>query len=358
MTGVGLARFAYAPLLPAIVQAGLLSGGQAGVLGALNLGGYLCGAFLAPRLGRAIGVAWALRLAMIAATLSFLMCAMPGGLAWLSPWRVLTGGAGGVLMILAGPAVQAVVPAAMRGVAAGMVFAGVGGGIVVGAALVPLMLPEGLPAAWFALAALALLLTIVSWRLWPDVPAPAPQRLPRLRGATGWMVASYACAAVAQTVHMVWWPDFIARGRGHSTRGAAAFWMVYGAAALVGPTFYGAIADRIGARRALRIAMGVQVIGLALPLVATSAPGLVVSAILAGSTAIGSTALTLTRAREMAGAEAGGLWRINTVAFGLAQTLTGFGLAWLYAVSGGHAALFAAGTVAALAAFAFSGRSD
>lgn len=354
MTGIGLSRFAYAPLLPAIVQAGLLSGGAAGVLGALNLGGYLCGAFAAQRVGRALGIVWALRLAMVTASVCFALCAVPGGLAWLAPWRVLTGAAGGVLMILAGPAVQAVVPASMRGLAAGLVFTGVGGGIIVGAALVPVMLPHGIAAAWLALAGLATGLTVLSWRLWPDVPAGAAPLLPRLSGGAGWMVASYACAAMAQVVHMVWWPDFIARGLGRGTAGAAAFWMLYGASALIGPTVYGGVADRIGARRALRIAMAVQVVALALPWVSTATGALVLSAGLAGGTAIGSTALTLARAREMAGAEAGGIWRVNTVAFGLAQTATGFGLAWLYAATGGHAALFAFGTAAAVAAFVLS----
>lgn len=352
MTGVGLSRFAYAPLLPAIVQAGLLSGGEAGALGAINLGGYLFGAAVGPAIGRHLGVPWALRGAMLACAGCFLLCAVPGGgLLWLAPWRGGTGIAAGVLMVLAGPAVQAVVPAAIRGLAAGLVFAGVGSGIVAGALLVPATLPFGLSAPWLALAALASLLTAISWRLWPKVAAPPKMRLPRLIGRAGWMVGSYACSAVAQTVHMVWWPDFIARGLGRGPAAAAGFWVLYGLSAATGPALYGRVADRIGAGRALRLAMGVQVAALGLPLVAQTTPALVASAVLAGGTAIGSTALTLTRARDIGGADAPGLWRASTATFGLAQTLCGFFLAWLYAATGGHAALFAAGFVAALLAF-------
>ena len=349
MTGIGLSRFAYAPLLPAIVQAGWLSGGQAGALGAINLAGYLCGAASAAPIGRALGLRHAMRAAMIVTTLCFVLCAEPGGLFWLAPWRLLTGMSAGVLMVLAGPAVQAVVPAAMRGLAAGLVFAGVGTGIVVGAILVPLMLPQGVSAIWLALAALAATLTVFSWRLWPDVEAPPAMRLPHLGGAAGWMVVSYAFSATSQTVHMLWWPDFIARGLGYSTSTASLFWLLYGAAAASGPGLCGWLADRIGAARSLRVVMGVQFVALLLPLLLHSTAALVLSAIFAGSTAIGSTALTLIRARELGGGNATGLWRISTVTFGVTQTLTGFGLARLY-TQGGHFALFALGTVAALGA--------
>jgi predicted MFS family arabinose efflux permease len=287
---------------------------------------------------------------MVTATLCFLMCAIPGGLAWLGPWRALTGFSGGILMVLAGPAVQAVVPVAMRGLAAGLVFAGVGSGIVIGAVLVPLMLPHGLVVAWLALAGLAFVLTLVSWRLWPNVAAPPAMRLPRLSGTAGWMVASYSFAAMAQTVHMVWWPDFIARGLGQGAATGALFWLLYGASAASGPTLCGWLADRAGPGRALRVVMVIQAGALALPLVSVSTAALVLSAVLAGGTAIGSTALTLTRAREIGGAAGPGLWRINTAAWGLSQTATGFFLAWLYTATGGHWALFVFGVAASACA--------
>ncbi len=351
MTGIGLQRFAYAPLLPAMVQRGVLSGPEAGVLGAFNLGGYLLGAAMGPAVGRALSLRWALRAAMLVACFGFAMCALPGGLVWLAPFRLMAGFAGGVLMVLAGPAVQAVVAPSMRGLAAGLVFAGVGTGIVVGALLVPAMLPLGLPAAWLALAGLGLVLTAISWRIWPDVPAPPAMVLPRIRGRTGWLVLSYALAAVAQTAHMVWWPDFVARGLGLGTDAGAAFWVLYGAAAMSGPAGFGRLADRVGSGLALRILMGVQVVAIALPLLRHDLAALVVSAVLAGATALGSTALTLTRAREIAPAQASGVWRVSTASFGLAQTVTGFAMAWLYGV-GGHEAIFGAALVMALAALA------
>jgi uncharacterized MFS-type transporter YbfB len=43
LSGIGLARFAYVPLFPAMVAAGWVTGAEGGFLGAMNLAGYLIG---------------------------------------------------------------------------------------------------------------------------------------------------------------------------------------------------------------------------------------------------------------------------------------------------------------------------
>jgi hypothetical protein len=44
LVGIGLARFAYTPLIPALVEAGWFTPAEAAYLGAANLAGYLAGA--------------------------------------------------------------------------------------------------------------------------------------------------------------------------------------------------------------------------------------------------------------------------------------------------------------------------
>ncbi len=350
LLGVGLQRFAYAPLLPAMVQAGWLDAGAAGTLGAANFGGYLVGAAAAPSVGRRLGMRRALRGAMLVATACFALCAVRGGLGWFLPWRTLAGIAGGVLMVLAGPAVQASVPSSVRGLVAGAMFAGPGTGIVVGAAILPLLLPAGLPLTWLALGAAGLLLTTLSWARWPDVAPPPRTRMARLRGDTGRLVLLYALSAAAATPHMAWWPDFIARGLRRGTAAGATSWLLYGAAAACGPIVCGRLADRVGTARAMLAALILQATGLAMPLVWRSMPLLDMSAVLSGATALGLTGLALTRARELAGDGAPGVWRISTVAWAAAQTATGFLLVWLYNAAGSHLPLFAVGLLSAIVA--------
>jgi predicted MFS family arabinose efflux permease len=351
LAGIGLQRFAYGPLLPAMVQGGWLSAPGAGTLAAVNLGGYLVGALAAGAVGRRFGLVPALRGAMLVTAASFAVCAIPGGLAWLLPWRALAGFAGAVLMVLAGPAIQLAVPPERRGLAAGVMLAGVGSGILVGAALVPLILPAGIAAAWLALGLATLLISALTWQLWPD--APPPRRalgVPALTAPSWRLIGTYSLAAIAATPHMIWWPDFIARGLGRGTAVAAAYWLAFGLGAAIGPSLFGRLGDRLGAGQALSITLAVQAAAIAVPLVAEGPAALLVSSVATGSCALAVSALTLTRARELAGEQASQVWRLGTAAYGAAQSGAGFALAALYAQTGSHLSLFAIGLAAGVVA--------
>ncbi len=348
--GVGMQRFAYSLLLPAMIGAHWLGAGAAGALGAANLGGYLAGALLGPLLGQSFGLIMALRASMLLASVSFALCAVKGGLLWFLIWRVLAGVAGGALMVLAGPAVQAAIAPRWRGLAAGLTFTGVGSGIVFGALVVPPLLRDGLAATWLALAIAAFAITAAAWRLWPAAdPAPRRALFAGLRHPAALrLIAAYAMAAIAATPHMLWWPDFITRGLARGSGAGGAFWLLFGLSAAAGPALCGRLADRLGLRQALALALLAQIVDTALPLLWRGLPALALSTMLAGATATGVSGLFLLRTRSVGGEGAPGLWSLATAAYGAAQTLIGFLLAWLYATTGNHLSLFAIGLVGAV----------
>src|SRR4051794_5055200 len=90
LSGIGLARFAYVPLFPAMVAAGWVTGAEGGFLGAVNLAGYLIGVLGGRTLAGRFGTARALDAGMGLAALAFAACAWNGGVIWLALWR--TGG--------------------------------------------------------------------------------------------------------------------------------------------------------------------------------------------------------------------------------------------------------------------------
>jgi MFS family permease len=167
LVGVGLARFAYTPLIPAVIAAHWFAPAAAVYLGAANLAGYLGGALIARSMAARIGVAVALQASMIAATAAFFGCAAPLSFAWYFVWRFAAGISGGMLMALAAPAVLPQVAPARRGLAGGVIFTGVGLGIAASGTLAPLLMRAGLAAAWLGLGALSLALTLLSWNAWP-----------------------------------------------------------------------------------------------------------------------------------------------------------------------------------------------
>ncbi len=143
LVGIGLARFAYTPLLPALIQAGWFAASPAAYLGAANLAGYLAGALLARRLADRLAAAALLRGMMLLAVAAFVACAFPLSFLWYFVWRFASGFAGGALMVLAAPTVLPLVSAARRGLAGGVIFTGVGLGIIASGTLVPLLLQCG-----------------------------------------------------------------------------------------------------------------------------------------------------------------------------------------------------------------------
>ena len=138
--GIGLGRFAYTPLIPALIGAQWFVPGDAALLGAANLAGYLGGALA----GRPLAARWRaapmLRLMMLLAALSFFACSARFSFAWFWVWRLASGFSGGVLMVLAAPTALPGVPPSRRGLAGGAIFTGVGLGIVFSAPLVPALM--------------------------------------------------------------------------------------------------------------------------------------------------------------------------------------------------------------------------
>ena len=231
LIGLGLARFAYAPLVPALIAAHWFTPAQAGYLGAANIAGYLAGAASARLASNGLGARTALRLCMVLATVSFFACARPAIFAWFGVWRFLSGLAGAGLTILAAPSILPIVPAQHRGRAGGIIFTGVGIGMVASGTVLPALLRDGLPAAWLVLGVASLALTAIAWRLLPADPAPAALNAATRRPAYPALKAlnlAYAISAAGQVPAILFVADFAARGRALGIAAGAHVWAVLG----------------------------------------------------------------------------------------------------------------------------------
>lgn len=350
LVGIGLARFAYTPLLPVLITEGWFPASQAAYLGAANLAGYLGGALCARPLARRGGAPRVLRGMMALVTVAFFACALPLSFAWFFLWRFAAGVAGGALMVLAAPTVLPHVPPARRGLAGGAIFTGVGLGIMASGTVVPLLLQAGLVETWCGLGVLSLLLTALAWGGWPatEPPPGAPRRAPAAVPLLALYVA-YALNATGLVPHMVFLVDFVARGLGQGIHAGARYWVLFGLGAVVGPMLAGALADRIGFGPALRLALVIQVAAVALPTVTADPLWLAVSSLVVGAAVPGVVPLVLGRVHELVPGDAEGqraAWSVTTMAFALGQAAGAYGLAFLFASGGRYTTLFAVGAAA------------
>ena len=359
LVGIGLARFAYTPLIPALVAAGWFTPFEAVYLGAANLAGYLAGALLARRLSLRVPAPTVLRAMMVATTLTLVACAWPlWGFWWFFPWRFAAGFTGAVLMVLAAPTVLARTPADRRGRVSGVVFTGVGLGIAASGTLVPALAGAGVTTVWLALAAASALLTALAWRGWP-AEAPAAAESGAAVGATApsarltapvvLLLLAYACDAIGFVPHTVFWVDYIARGLGHGLAAGGASWLVFGLAACAGPFLAGLMADRLGFGPSFVLVLLLKGAAVGLPLVSSAPLALALSAAIVGALTPATVALVSGLAGELVGPQHHRqVWGWMTSAFAVAQAAAAYGLSYLFAQSNAYHPLFAIGCAALL----------
>ncbi len=363
LVGLGLARFAYTPLIPALIAAKWFTPAEAVYLGAANLAGYLAGALIARDLGARVGSVWALRGMMVLAAITCFACAVPISFIWFFGFRFLAGISGGVIMVLAATAILPHTAPSKRGLIGGVIFAGVGLGVAASGTLVPLLLQQGVKQAWYGLGVLSAVLTLISWKAWPaDVPpahgAAEPQvashsvRSPLVIA----LCVEYGLNALALVPHMVFLVDFVARGLGQGIAAGSYYWVLYGIGAVVGPLLSGHLADRAGFAAALRAAFLIEAVAVALPAVTNSPAALIVSSLIVGGFTPGIVPLVIGRIHELiphSAASQRSAWAQATTTFALFQAAGAYGLSWLFAQSGGDYALLfvigAAGVAVALA---------
>jgi len=354
LIGIGLARFAYTPLIPPLIAARWFSADAVVFLAAANLLGYLLGAIWGRRLASAIGSVAALKSMMLLTAVSFLACAVPLSAIWFFSWRLVSGITGGAIMVLVGSIVLPHVPPARKGMAAGAIFLGLGLGIAASGTMVPFLLRAGLSATWIGLAAVSLVLTLLTWRAWPenmkppkvDVIAPSREQGRSLLHIYG----QYGLMAIGVVPSMVFLVDYAARGLHWSVNAGALLWVVFGLGALVGPLSYGAAADRWGVARTIRLALALQVVAGAM-LVSSSSTWLVVAAVfLLGTFPPGAVPLVLGRVNELVKGPPGvqqAAWGRATIAFALVQACAGYADSALLTSTGGNFKLLFMGGAAA-----------
>lgn len=362
VVGLGLARFAYAPLFPALVAAGWFSPSQAAYIGAANLIGYLAGAWLAGKLRTSIRPNVILPAVMAAITLSFFAGAVPLSFAWFFFWRFVSGVSGAALVVIAAPTVLTRVPPARAGMVGGIMFGGLGIGVVASSTIIPALMRAGLSVTWIGLGCAALVLTIAAWPGWPrhniaasGAAAESRPSVTRKRPGLLLLYVAYGLSAVACVPHTIFLVDLISRDLGRGEGAGALYWLLFGLSAGLGPIVLGRVADTLRFGFTVTLAFLIQGVSVAAVALDIDMISLAVATIVAGAFNASLPLLVLGRIREVIGHDASAqksAWSIATLSFALGQAAGAYGLAALFTVLGGDRLLFAVGGSAALLAFA------
>ena len=297
-----LGRFIYTPLLPYLVGDGQLTASEGASVATWNYLGYLIGALLAVRWYRPDQIRISLPVAMGVHVLTTLAQTQVEPVAALSGLRLINGIANGVVFVQAPALILEWLVRRNRTGASGLVYVGVGVGLLVSSFLVSgtADLLSG-PARWWPAALLSIPLAL--WATWRLVGLDVPARIqrddgsyadkgPLLDRASIPLFLSYAGAGLGYILPMTFLPLLT------KTQLPDGHWLVDGSWLLVAvvtiptPIIWSFLGSRFGDLPALRLNYLIQFLG-ALAVVLWPGPlGIVLCALLVGSTFVGTVLLT------------------------------------------------------------------
>lgn len=330
LIGLGLARFAYAMLLPSMRADLGWSYTAAGAMNTANAAGYLLGAVVAAQLARRFGSRRLFLWGTWLTTVAIALTAASEVYAVLLAVRLIAGVGGGLAFVVGGGLVAEASHRATRGRAAlmlGLYYGGVGPGIVLAGILVPWVLDltggTGWRQGWLVLGAISLvgtLVAVVSARRVADPAPPDAQAARWDRGSIGWLVAAYTAFGMGYICYLTFMTAFLDEA-GMSAPAITGFWVVVGLAAWLSPA-WGPVYGRIGGGRGLALVMTVLAVGTVLPVFVAGTATAYLSGVLVGGTFLACVTAMSVGVRE---ALPQPHWTAGlgfaTVAFGLAQTV-------------------------------------
>tara|TARA_R110002094_G_scaffold28594_4_gene41619 strand:- start:182 stop:1375 length:1194 start_codon:yes stop_codon:yes gene_type:complete len=325
---LGIARFAYTPLLPLMQQQAGLGVSEGGWLAAFNYLGYLCGALIASLVSNLIIKDRLYRIGLIVAVITTAGMGLTDNLWLWSALRFFAGLSSAAGMLLGSGLILNWLIRHNHHSELGIHFSGAGLGIALCAIAVELMSQHfDWSQQWLLLTLLGTLILIPAWAWLPPpnstsqtnsggsmVDNPPSQAFMRL------FMAAYFCAGVGYVISATFIVAIVEQLPGLEGKGAWTF-MVMGLAAAPAAIIWDLIARRIGNLNALIWACILQIVGILLPVIDPSLTFSMLGAVLFGGTFVGIVSLVLTMAGRYYPTRPAKMMGKMTLSYGVAQIL-------------------------------------
>lgn len=333
---LGVARFAYTPLLPLMQQQAGLGVAEAGWLAAINYAGYLSGALLAMLGGDLVFKDRLYRAGLVVAVASTAMMGLSNDFTVWAVSRYLAGLSSAAGMLLgAGLVLNWLIRHGHRS-ELGIHYSGIGLGVVLCSVAVAWM-DQLLDwrGQWLALTLLGGLLAVpaLAW-------LPVPPRSVASQGAQTWhdspptpaflrlFMAAYFCAGIGYVVSTTFIVAIVERLPGLEGQGKWAF-LAIGIAAAPASIVWDFVARRIGDLNALITAALLQIAGILLPVAGGGLALTLAGALLFGGTFVGIVSLVLTMAGRYYPGRPAKMMGKMSLAYGSAQIVGPAVTGWL-----------------------------
>jgi len=326
---LGIARFGYGLLVPAMQGDLGWSYSEAGLANAANALGYLIGAVLSIAVIESCGARRTAVAGLVVTIASTAATGLSSDFLVLCVLRFLPGLSGAFVFVAGGvmAARLATLRPGQRGLLIGLFYIGPGVGMAIAGLLLPMLVdarPDLWRWGWAAAAAASALLLPVFWLAACRIPAPQRRTTgPAAKVGTRRFVpalASYFVYAIGMIGYLTFVvADLVADGASASL--VTAYWLCLALATFPGPWLWQRLLDRADDGRALAAMCGLMAVGIGASIVGGRV-GVFVSAALVGSAMLSVVAATTSLVRRGVDASA---WpagiAVFTIAFGVGQTL-------------------------------------
>jgi sugar phosphate permease len=387
MGSIGLARFGYTLILPAMQDSLSMSNTQTGALATANFLGYLVLAVVGGALASRYRPRWVIGISMLVAGTAMVLTGVATGFAGAFVWRMVTGvGSGG-----ANVPVMSLVPAwfsaRRRGMATGIAVGGSSLGLVLMGTLLPGVLERGGAVGWrygwFVLGSVVLVLGVLGLIFLRDRPGDKGLRPVGARGEDDslgpglarpagrvqgagladwsrvyrnralWHLAIvYIAFGLSYVIYSTFFAKYLIAEGGYSRQAAGGLWAIIGWISILSGIGWGSLSDRIGRKYALALVYLIQAFSFTAFALWRTDSGYVASVIAFGLTGWSIPGIVAAACSDYVGS------RLAPAAFGFATLFFGLGQVagptiggWLADATGSFAPAFLlAGSVALLGA--------
>lgn len=325
---LGIARFAYTPLLPIMQAQTLMGDALGGWLATFNYMGYMCGAVIAASISNLQLKDRLYRAGILLAILTTAGMAVSDNMIIWSLMRFLAGLSSAAGLLLGSGLIMHWLLRHNFHTELGIHFSGIGLGIAFCALVVQLFFSTfNWSELWWLFAFLGIFLAIPAW-LWlpkPDsdgstvtgkklVDAPPTKQFMTL------MLLAYFCAGYGYVISATFIVAIIERQPSMEGMGAIVF-LIVGLAAAPACIIWDLIARKVGELSALLAAFLIQIFGIMLPALSDNFIVAIFSAVLFGGTFVGIVSLVLSMAGRFYPTKPAKLMGKMTLSYGVAQII-------------------------------------
>jgi len=325
---VGMGRFAYGMVLPAMQEGLGMNNTEAGALATANLIGYLAMSAIGGALATRFGPRVVITVGMLVTGLGMLLTGLAAVPLTAAIWRTFTGIGGGAVNVPTMGLIPAWFDRRRRGLAIGIVLAGSSAGLIIAGPLVPRILnafgDNGWRVSWYIFGGVTLLLAVAGLILLRNRPdekalilrggepgstvetaaaseegaqASEPESArPRFKVTLDWhkvyrspsvwhLGVVYLAYGFSYIIYMTFFAKRLIADIEYSKEAAGSLFMLVGWLSLFCGVIWGAFSDRFGRKPALIAVYVLQATAFALFAGSTHTAALVVSAVLFGLTA-------------------------------------------------------------------------